>query len=77
MPLLDQKKLKIAALAGLVFLVVSAPYTYKLVNSLTSKVGLKVALPDGCATTQGLIVHTVVFILVTYLVMKVPAVQRM
>ena len=77
MPLINQQKLKAALVAGLIFIVVSAPYTYKLVNSLTSKVGLKVSMPDGCATTQGLLVHALVFVVVTYRVALHPAVARL
>jgi hypothetical protein len=73
----NNQKLSISLVTGLIFLIVSAPWTYQMVNKLTSKVGLKVALPDGCATTQGLVVHTLVFIAIVYLLMRFQHVEKM
>ena len=52
-----------------IFLAVSNPYTYKLVQSL---VGNRVAIsrPDGCPTTEGFIIHTIVFTLLLRLAME-------
>lgn len=46
----------------LLFLVVSAPVTYKFTNSLLKKVCV-LASKTGCPTTCGLLVHSVVFAL--------------
>jgi hypothetical protein len=66
------QKLYISLIAGLVFLVVSAPFTYKLVNSLTSAVGLNIADSEGCPNLVGLLIHTLVFVLVVYGLMFIP-----
>jgi hypothetical protein len=68
-------KVKHAVMLGLLFFVVSSPYTYKLVDSLVGHfVGslfpsvahlFKIA-EGGCPTTYGLAVHSAVFALVAY-----------
>ena len=72
-------KLKAALTAGILFFIISSPATYSLVDSLVGKL-LRSVIPgsasfftlaeSGCPTTQGLIVHSVVFAVVVYLMMK-------
>lgn len=72
-------KLKAALTAGLLFFVLSAPATYKLVDSLVGGV-VNAVVPSlmhvlrvaegGCPTTYGLVVHSVVFAAVVYYLMK-------
>jgi hypothetical protein len=69
-------KIKHAVALGLLFFVVSSPYTYKFVDQVVSSVlgGLfpsiaylfKIA-EGGCPTTYGLMVHSAVFALAAYL----------
>jgi len=73
-------KLKHAFMLGLLFFVVSSPYTYKLVDQIVSTVvgGLfpsvahifKVA-DGGCPTTYGLLLHSAVFAVVAYVLHSV------
>ena len=56
-------------LAMLVFALVSAPMTYKLVQSLLGGLVGKLADGSGCPTNLGLAVHTLVFGLVTHVLM--------
>lgn len=68
-------KLKHALMLGLLFFVVSSPYTYKLVDRVVAPV-VESLVPSsaaffkivegGCPTTYGLLVHSAVFALVTY-----------
>uniref|UniRef100_A0A6C0JPD6 Uncharacterized protein n=1 Tax=viral metagenome TaxID=1070528 RepID=A0A6C0JPD6_9ZZZZ len=68
-------KMKHAVMLGLLFFVVSSPYTYKLVDRLVAPVAqmlvpasaslFKIA-EGGCPTTYGLLVHSAVFALVAY-----------
>ena len=68
-------KVKHAVMLGLLFFVVSSPYTYKLVDSLVMPLAgslvpsmahlFKIA-EGGCPTTYGLVVHSAVFALVAY-----------
>jgi hypothetical protein len=69
-------KVKHAVALGLLFFVVSSPYTYKLVDQVVSTLlgGLfpsvaylfKIA-EGGCPTTYGLLVHSAVFAVAAYL----------
>lgn len=54
--------------AALVFLVVSSPVVYNLVQSIFG--GLFTVAVKGCPTVAGLFLHTVVFGLVVYLLMR-------
>lgn len=68
-------KFKHAAALGLLFFVVSSPYTYSLVDKLVGGVAralvpgaasfFKIA-EGGCPTTYGLVVHSVVFALLAH-----------
>lgn len=60
------KQLQIAAFAGLLFYVLSNPITYTLVDSFVPG---KLA-ENGKPTGTGLVVHSVVFAAVTFLLMK-------
>lgn len=62
------QKIVISAIAAIVFLIIAAPFTY----GLTNKIGLKTEKADGCPSTQGLIIHTIVFFLVVFLIMMIP-----
>lgn len=65
------KKWLVSLMAGLLFLIISSPIVYKLVNSLTSLVRLKLADKNGCPNVLGLLVHTVVFVLLVRLLMLI------
>ena len=47
--------------AALLFYIVANPMTYKLVDSLLGGLVGTIAGPSGCPTNLGLIVHAVVF----------------
>ena len=49
----------------LVFLVIAAPFTYKLTDSVFRPLGLKLAESNGCPTMTGLFVHALVFALLS------------
>lgn len=68
-------KVKHALTLGLLFFVVSSPYTYKLVDSVVQGFLGSVApqlaylfkiAEGGCPTTYGLLVHSAVFALVAH-----------
>ena len=62
-------KMSAAITAGLLFFIVSNPIVYKLVDSLLGGLVGSVASPSGCPTTVGLVLHSIVFVGVTYAVM--------
>jgi hypothetical protein len=69
-------KVKHAIMLGLLFFVISSPFTYKLVDRLVAPV-FEALVPSsaslfkiaegGCPTTYGLMVHSAVFAGVAYL----------
>lgn len=66
----DADKWRVSILSGFIFLLISAPFTYDLVDRLLSPLGLNIVNAPGCPSTLGLVVHTVVFILVIRLLMR-------
>lgn len=59
-------KVKEALVAGLMFFIISHPIVYKLVDSLVGGLLGRIASPNGCPTTWGLIVHSAVFAAASY-----------
>jgi hypothetical protein len=55
----------------IVFLIISAPFTYKLTNSLLGGIIGKLADGSGCPTMLGLIVHSLVFGLIVWGLMHI------
>jgi hypothetical protein len=68
----NSDKWKYSLLAGIIFLIVSAPLLYKLVDGLLKKVspGLSVCDEHGCPTPLGLAIHSAVFVVIVKLMMK-------
>lgn len=63
------KKLKYTLAYALAFYVVSSPFTFRFVNSLVEPV-LQIKTVEGsCPTQVGLVLHTIVFALVSYYVL--------
>lgn len=64
-------KWKISLLSGIIFLIISAPMLYKLTDGLLKKISPSLSLCDysGCPTQLGLIVHAIVFVLITRMLM--------
>ncbi len=54
-------KVKASLMAAFLFFVVSSPFTYQLVNKVLGGVAV-----GGCPTNYGLMVHSVVYGLITY-----------
>ena len=62
------EKVIISLVAAVLFLLISAPFTYELTN----KMGLKTEESKGCPSTQGLLIHTVIFFVVVFLILLIP-----
>jgi hypothetical protein len=76
---LISRKAQASVVAALLFFVVSSPLTYRLVDSLVGGVVTAVVpalapmfkvAQAGCPTNYGLILHAVVFGVITYLLMQ-------
>ena len=59
----SSKKWQISLFSALIFLIVVSPYTYQLTDKLFGKLLGKIADANGCPTTTGLILHTIVYVL--------------
>ena len=64
----QQDKLITSIISGLTFFVIANPETFRLVRRV---LGSGIATPNGCPSTTGLIVHSIVFILVVWGMMNV------
>ena len=64
----QEKKLAISALAAIMFFIVANPATYELTRNIF---GSWVGSADGCPSMEGLSLHTLVFLLLTWLSMNV------
>ncbi len=63
------KKISATIQSVIIFLIISAPFTYKITNSILGNIIGKLADSSGCPTTLGLIVHAIVFGLIVYSLM--------
>ena len=59
-------KLRITLLASAIFLAVSLPQTYQVTRAV---LGSWVSSPQGCPTSGGLLLHVIVYALITRAVM--------
>lgn len=66
----NEDKWRWTLITTIIFLIVVNPYTYIVVNTILSNVGLKISDSTGCPTMIGLAVHTIVFTLLVRLVME-------
>ena len=65
----QKEKLLISLLSGVLFLIVSSPLMYKIVNSFTMRAGLDIET-GGCPNLRGLILHSVVFVILVFVIMQ-------
>ena len=64
------EQMKMVVVASILFLIVSSPFVYKIVNALLSVVRVRVASNSGCPNMVGLLLHTVVFGVLLNVVLK-------
>jgi hypothetical protein len=72
-PYTNRDKWAVAITFGLLFLVISSPYTYGLSDALFSTIGLDTAHSTSYGavpTVIGLIIHAIIFVLILRLLMK-------
>jgi hypothetical protein len=69
--LTESQKWMISLMSALLFLLIAAPFTYKLTGSLFEKVGLEIE-KVGCPNMTGLIIHAVVFAVLIRVMMLLP-----
>ena len=59
----DSMKWQITLFSAFIFVIVILPCTYKITQSIFGGVLGKIAESNGCPTTRGLLLHTLVYIL--------------
>ena len=64
----QQEKFITSLISGLTFFIIANPETFRLVRRV---LGPRIATPNGCPSTIGLLVHSLVFILVVWGMMNV------
>lgn len=63
-------KVLVAVIIGIVFFLISMPLAYKLSNKAAGAINWRTTNSNGIATTTGLIIHTIIFILIVRMLMK-------
>ena len=63
----QRQKMMISIMSGLLFFIVANPETFKLVRRI---LGGWVSSPTGCPTVSGLVVHAIVYFLLTWALMN-------
>ena len=69
-PYTSRDKWIVALVAAVLFLILASPFTYSLLNGLTSSFGLITAAPNGCPLMSGLIIMAILYMLVVRLLMR-------
>ena len=64
----QEEKFMASLMAGAVFFLIANPEVYRVTRKL---IGNWVATPTGCPSTKGLLLHAVVFFLITWVLMNV------
>lgn len=67
---MDNRKLQYAIIAGVAFLVLSYPATYKLTDRVASLVNVHTSNSYGCPTLTGLIAHGAVVAAIVYALLQ-------
>jgi len=68
----EWQKWVISLWMALIFIIIASPFTFQLTNAVFSPIGLPTVNSNGMPTVSGLIIHAIVFGLLTRLVMLVP-----
>ena len=58
------KKWQISIFSAIIFILVINPYTYMFTQKVLGNLLGKISDSNGCPTTRGLIIHTIVYILI-------------
>ena len=69
-PFTSKDKWIVSMIGGLLFLLISSPFLYEAIDSLTSLAGIRIASSDGCPNLRGLLLHSAVFAVIVRLLMR-------
>jgi len=66
-------KFRISLMSALLFFAIANPETFKIIKKVF---GSWVSSPTGCPTMSGLVLHSVVFLLITWALMNINKIER-
>ena len=66
----NQQKWVTALVGAILFLVIASPFLFKLVNQLTSNLGLSIIDSNGLPNIFGLALHAIVFLVLARLLLE-------
>ena len=66
-------KFRISLMSALLFFAIANPETFKIIKKVF---GSWVSSPTGCPTMNGLVLHSVVFLLITWALMNINKIER-
>jgi hypothetical protein len=66
----NEKKWVLSFYTAIIALIIMNPYTFKIVNWITSKMGFPIANSNGCPNGYGLLLHAIVFLVLIRLFMS-------
>lgn len=69
--LTEKHKWIISLWTALLFLLIASPFMYNITNSLTSTIGFQTS-SNGCPNIWGLVIHAIVFAILTRVLMLIP-----
>lgn len=69
-PYTSSDKWTVSIVSGLLFLLISSPYTFNITNSVTKRFGLIIADSSGCSNLAGILLHGMVFVLILRLMLE-------
>jgi hypothetical protein len=69
-PYTSRDKWTVSVIGGLLFILISSPFLYEAVNSITSSLKFDTSDSQGCPNIKGLVLHTVIFVVVARLLMR-------
>lgn len=69
-PYTDRDKWIVAIISAILFLIISSPFMYSLINDFSSSFGLILSDGRGCPLISGLIINSLIFMLVIRLLMR-------
>ena len=67
---MDWRQVQISAFSGLLFYIISNPKTYAVVQKIVEEIGDLKLMTNGKPTEIGLLLHTVLFSIITFVSMQ-------
>jgi len=74
----DEQKWFISILSGIIFYVIASPKIYKITHSIFYDIlGIKLIDRKGKPNNLGLLIHTIIFVLITRFIMDIQEIKKL